>query len=129
MTLGCNDVRRHLLEATTSPGGAISDHLDSCSRCARFAERRNAARALFRSHHGNVEPDARFAERVAARLPARSDVVFGWAVARVLPATLALLLVLMWVSWRSVPAAQPLDDPSPTEDVLTWVLGPTGEGR
>ena len=44
---------------------------------------------------------------------------------RVLPATLALLVVLAWISWSVVPdtsAARTIV--SPTEDLLTWVLDP-----
>ena len=88
----------------------------------RLAERRAVARELFREHHGNVEPDALFADRVIARLPSQSEAALSWAVARMLPATLALLLVLVWVSWQTAPVADSLPETSPTEDVLAWVL-------
>jgi len=95
----------------------------------RLAKRLAAAQELFRRHHGNVEPDALFADRVIARLPSRSDAALGWAVARMLPATLALLLVLVWLSWQTIPVADPALEVSPTEDVLAWVLDRAGEDR
>ena len=95
----------------------------------RLAKRRAAARELFRDHHGNVEPDALFADRVVARLPSQSEAALGWAVARILPATLALLLVLAWLSWQTTPVADPALEVSPSEDVLAWVLDRAGEDR
>ena len=97
------------------------------TRDSRHTARQVAARQFFRDHHGRVEPDERFAQRVVARLPARSDALFGWALARVLPATLALLLALMWATWQAMPAPTVTQDPSPTEDVLGWALNPGDE--
>jgi len=91
-------------------------------------DRYEQARRYFREHHSGIEPDEQFAQRVVARLPKHSDAAFGWAVARVLPATLALLLVLIWVSWQVTPAPSGVQEPSPTEDVLTWALDAGGEG-
>jgi len=95
----------------------------------RLAKRRAAARELFRDHHAHVEPDALFAERVVARLPSQSEAALGWAVARILPATLALLLVLVWLSWQATPVVDPVPETSPTEDVLAWVLDRGEEDR
>jgi len=95
----------------------------------RLAKRLAAAQELFRDHHGNVEPDAFFADRVVARLPSQSEAALGWAVARMLPATLALLLVLVWLSWQTAPVGDAAVEVSPTEDVLAWVLDRAGEDR
>jgi hypothetical protein len=90
-------------------------------------DRYEEARRYFREHHSGIEPDEQFAQRVVARLPRQSDAALGWAVARVLPATLALLLALMWASWQVTPAPAVVQEPSPTEDVLSWALGSGGE--
>jgi predicted anti-sigma-YlaC factor YlaD len=127
MTMNCHDARDRLISGTGEPNGPIAGHLKACPACARFAERMRVARELLRDHHGNVEPDAHFASRVAARLSHERESRLGWAVARVLPATLALLLVLAWLSWQTTPDPASLFAESPTEDLLTWVLDRAGE--
>lgn len=127
MSGDCRGVRR-LLASREASGTALADHLASCERCARFAERYSTARQLLRDHQGRFEPDRHFADRVAARLPSRTDAAWGWAMARVLPATVVLMLVLMWLSWI-VPVNAPTDETSPTDDVLAWVIDQTGEDR
>ena len=106
----------------------VSEHLDRCDACARYAARIGIARQLFREHHGNVEPDEHFAGRVFARLRGQPVSTLGWAAVRVLPATLALLLVLAWLSWQAIPDPASSFLASPTEDPLGWVLDPTGFG-
>ena len=129
MSLTCRQVRDRLQVRVGEPAGPVARHLNDCGGCARFAERLRAARELLREHHAGIEPDGHFTDRVVARLNGEPASPLGWAAMRVLPATLALLVVLAWVSWNVVPdstAAQTVV--SPTEDLLTWVLDP-GEGE
>lgn len=129
MSIRCGEVRTLLIASTDRPRGEAAAHLESCSACAGFAERRDAAREMFREHRGDFEPDRHFADRVAARLPSPSEAALGWAVARVLPATLALLLVLLWLFLQTPSVTEAALEQSPTEDVLTWLLEPSGEDR
>ena len=125
--MSCDDTRDRLTSGNVE-ALEVSEHLDRCDACARYAARIGIARQLFREHQGNVEPDAHFAGRVSARLRGQPVSTLGWAAVRVLPATLALLLVLAWLSWQATshPASSFLA--SPTEDPLGWVLDPTGFG-
>jgi hypothetical protein len=125
MNVTCRDVRDRLAARAVEPEGPVALHLSDCGACARFAERLRVARGLFREHHAGIEPDGQFAGRVVARLDGEPVSPLGWAAVRVLPATLALLVVLAWLSWSVVPnstASQTVV--SPTEDLLTWVLEP-----
>jgi hypothetical protein len=104
--------------------GELAGHVNECPGCARYTARLQAAQDLFRQHHGEVEPDAGFAARVAARLPRQSTVVLGWAALRLLPLSVALVLLLFLLSlW--VPESTPTQTAAqaPTDDVLTWVIG------
>ena len=119
----CRDLRARLMEHRALPG-ELAGHLDGCPDCARYAARLQAARDLFRHRHGEVEPDAGFAARVTARLPQQSTVVLGWAALRLLPISVALVLLLFLLSlW--IPEATPTQTAAqaPTDDVLTWVIG------
>ena len=90
-------------------------------------ERRLAeARRLLRARHAGFEPDAAFAGRVIARLPHDTPWAFEWAVRRILPASVALAVVLMIAvvatggfSVRTTASAETGNDP------LEWLL----EGR
>ena len=76
---------------------------------------------MFRGRRRYVAPNLRelgivFVDRVSP---------LGWAAARVLPATLALLAVLAWLSWTVPPETTTAQTVlSPTDDLLTWVLDP-----
>ena len=126
--MNCHDARNRLTAGVGKPEGTIAEHLKACRACARFAGRLQVARELFREHHGDIEPDARFAVRIAARVSTEPASKLGWAAVRLLPATVALLLVLAWVSWQATPDPASLFDESPTDNLLTWVLDPTGDG-
>jgi hypothetical protein len=104
------------------PDGCDS-HLDSCPSCAAYAGRLHAAIGLLREHHGNVEPDAAFAGRVTAHLRQQPAAVLGWAALRLLPLSLALVLVLVWLSTQvsGTTPAQTVAQ-APTDDVLTWII-------
>jgi hypothetical protein len=125
--MNCREVRDRLSASPVEPSDAVADHLRGCAACAAFAGRVELARTILREHHGGFEPDAHFANRVAARLGEAPNGKLGWAAVRLLPATLALLLVLAWMSWRAEPVPSYASSSSPTEDLLTWVLEVEGE--
>ena len=69
-----------------------------------------------------------FGARLAVRLRVAPEFKLGWAAVRVLPATIALLLVLAWLAWQITPDPDSLFAASPTDDLPTWVLARAGEG-
>jgi hypothetical protein len=89
---------------------------------AGLEERLEAARAYFRDHHANVAPDRRFADRVAASLRPAPAEALGWAAIRLLPAALALTMVLIWLALQPGANAQPVSQSPATEDPIAWVL-------
>jgi predicted anti-sigma-YlaC factor YlaD len=127
--MSCGRLRDQL---TASGGGPLPEaarrHLRDCAPCRRYAERMESARAILRDHRAEVEPDPGFAVRVAARLQEPPSEMLGWAAQRLLPATLALLLVLAWFAFSATPdSVQTSTEPAPTEDLFTWVLDPSGD--
>ena len=125
--MSCDDIRDRLTWGNAE-ALEVSEHLDRCDACERYAARIGIARQLFREHHGNVEPDEHFAGRVAARLHGLPASTLGWAAVRILPASFALLLILAWLSWQATPDPASTFLASPTEDPLGWVLDPTEFG-
>ena len=128
--MSCRKLRDHL---TAPEGGplpeALQRHLRDCAACRRYAARTDAARAILRDHRAEIEPDPGFAARVAAHLDQAPAEMFGWAAQRLLPATLALVLVLAWFAFSATPdTAHANENPAPTEDLFTWVLEPSGDG-
>jgi hypothetical protein len=120
----CHEARNRLgASSATPPGrGPLADHLTGCAACTAYAARLALARRAFAEHHAGVEPPAGFAARVAQALPARGDLL-GWAALRLLPAALALVLVL--AGWALVRAhSTPVATGSQTagDDLLAWVL-------
>lgn len=129
----CHEARNELLRRPEQGLGealptAIAAHLADCPACARLAERYERVRRDLARHHAGVEPDPGFAARVVARLP-RPTEMLGWAALRLLPATLALVLVLSGWCWLAAPAPSALLDESPSDDLLAWVLDPQEETR
>lgn len=120
MSLDCRQVRDRLMTAGPS-APELARHLDTCPACARFASRFDETRALLRRHHAGAEPDAAFAARVVEALPDPSELL-GWAALRLLPATLALALVLGVWCVIATPGPGSLVEESPTDDVLAWVV-------
>jgi len=125
----CRQFRDHLTaERPDSQSGALQAHVESCAACRRYAARLEAARNLLRSHRTEVEPDPAFAARVSEQLREAPAEILGWAALRLLPATLVLVLVLAWCVFSAAPeATYANEDPSPTEDLFTWVLEPSGD--
>ena len=86
---------------------------------ARLAQ----ARLYFERHHANVQPDPAFVDRVTASL-APADLL-GWAAWRLLPASVALVLVLAWFSLQTGPELELEVSESPMDNLLSWVLEET----
>lgn len=124
----CRDSRSRL---GRSGSGALAPelerHLSDCAACARIAERWAAAGRLLAEPGASAEPDAGFAARVVANLPQAPDVM-GWAAVRLLPATLALALVLSAWCLYAVPGPASLLDESPVDDPLGWSVGSVETG-
>lgn len=106
---------------------ALEKHLEDCPECARFLARARLAAETLGERRSAVIADAGFAARVVEALPQKADDLFGWAALRVLPATLALSLVLGVWCWRTTGAPSTLLEESPTDDLIGWVLEEEGD--
>lgn len=119
--MSCREIRDQLMQNEQDLPEGVTAHLSSCPDCAGFAEKMHLARAAFRAHRSDHVPGPGFAYGVRAALPGRADLL-GWAALRLLPATLALTLVLSAWCWVATPGPQALLEQSPTDDLLGWVL-------
>ena len=63
-----------------------------------------------------------------ARIVEQPANLIGQFAARLLPATLALLLVLAWASWQVAANPEVLVVESPSEAPLSWILEISGDG-
>ena len=127
--MNCGELRDRLTrnaDARREP--STVRHIEECAACRTYVDRLSTARQLMREHHGNAEPDAGFSGRVMARLPKGPTEVLGWAAVRLLPATVALALVLAWFNFQVTPQPTTTETATvaPTEDLLAWVIDPTG---
>jgi hypothetical protein len=118
--LSCAPLRARLTAGVVADA-AMLGHLRACAACARYARRLDDVRRHLRGHRLDVTPDPGFAARVAARLPHGPGELLGRAALRLLPATLALALLLAWLSWSVAPDPQSLLFVSPAESPLVWV--------
>ena len=131
----CNEVRKKLVEVAEPPRPELAEHLAGCVTCAWFAARLAHARRALREHHAGVEPDAGFVARVVSRLGRPADLV-GFAALRLLPAAIALALVLgVLVQMRPTVAEETtasVTEESAGDDLLVWLAelpgGETGAG-
>ncbi len=127
--MNCDDIRTRLTASTRSESALalIGRHLAECPACAAFAHRVADAQQALNRHHAGIEPDAGFAARVVAALP-QPQAPLTWAAMRLLPAALALVLVL--AGWVLIDSSRPstVADQSPTDDLLGWVLHETENG-
>jgi hypothetical protein len=126
----CNDVRNRLTAKATGVPVADFDtaveHLRDCPACVEYARRLAVASGYLRDHHAGIEPDVAFATRVVAALP-KSPGLVGRAALKLLPAALALVIVL--AGWCLIDTSSPeaLLDEAPTDDLLGWVLQAEGD--
>jgi hypothetical protein len=95
----------------------------------RLAARLEEARRSFREHHARVEPDAAFVSRVALRLRRDPAGDLGWAAVRLLPASIAIALVLAWAVTRGTTVRQELTATPAETDTLAWLLGESETSR
>jgi len=127
--MNCAQVRKRLTdEQARTPVAGVLEHLGECPSCTRFAERLQLAEEVLRDHHSGTEPDAGFASRVVAALPTSSSDLLGWAAIRLLPATLALALVLTVWALAATPSPTSLLEQSVNEDLWSWILSSPGGG-
>lgn len=120
--MNCAVARRRVSEAIPGPSAPeVREHLASCEACGRFAERWAAAAAVLAEPRCDAVPDAGFAGRVAAR---RSPPVepFAWAAARLLPAALALAVVLLGWCLAATPGPSELTESAGSDDPLVWIV-------
>jgi predicted anti-sigma-YlaC factor YlaD len=121
--MSCNNVRQQLTATVEGkrPAG-LEKHLEGCRSCLDYATRLQTARQLLAEHRSDAQPDAAFAARVVARLEKPPLETLGWAAARLLPATLALVLALAWFVFNVEPLPTSEETAAPTEDLVSWVL-------
>ena len=118
----CKEAQDILLRDTGQEGSEeVAAHLESCPRCRRFAARFRVTHTALHQPMSDVLPDALFASRVVAELP-RSPEVLGRAALRLLPATLALAVVLTSWSLLTSPNPTALVEETPADDPVSWVL-------
>ena len=129
--MSCRNARHLLsrdLDRKTRSDPALARHLAGCDDCRRFAERWAETRRDLRQHRARLTPDAGFAARVVARLDPPAD-PFAWAARRLLPATLALTLVLTGWALLRTPAPASLAEELADGDLITWVASGGEEDR
>lgn len=80
------------------------------------------ATRVLREHHAGVEPDPGFVGRVKASLPAADPL--RWAAARLLPAGLAVALVLGMLVWQQAPARETA---ASVDELAAWIVDPFAE--
>lgn len=120
--MSCRSTRDLMMKRSRdSMGVEVRRHLEDCEGCTRFAERLGLADELLSERQLELDPDAGFAARVVAALPEPPQVL-GWAALRVLPATLALALVLVGWTFLQTQTPSVLVEESPSDDLLTWVV-------
>lgn len=130
--MSCRDFRE-LLSRISGPArgsddqAALARHLEQCDDCARFARRWHELRRGLRRSPA-VTPDAGFAARVVARLPAPADPL-SWAALRLLPASVALVLALTGWCLLATPPPTTVADELAGGDLLTWVAAGEESGR
>lgn len=119
----CSKARAELLRGVDRVSGGAARHLEGCEACRSFAERFAVAHGSLRHHGARVTPDAGFSARVTAALPApESGGDMTWAALRLLPAAVALALILGAWSWLRTSWPSDLEAAAPSDDVLSWVL-------
>lgn len=116
---------RTLMTGPNANVGPVRRHVASCDGCARFAQRLEAVERALGDHHLQVAPPIGFAGHIRARLPRHADPL-TWAVLRLLPATLGLVLLLSWLNLQGKESVE-TESADPTAAVLTWMIDPAGD--
>jgi predicted anti-sigma-YlaC factor YlaD len=125
--LDCGELRDRVTRAVEAlHEDRVTGHLEDCAACRGYVARLREARQALRDHHGNVEPDAGFRQRVLTAIPAGPTELMGWAALRLLPAGVALTLVLAWFALQPTPTTTTAEVAAPTDDLLSWVLDAEG---
>jgi len=125
----CNEVRSRLIHLASRSGRdeALAGHLEGCAPCGAYAARLLRTVRALADHHAGIDPDAAFVARVVAALPEQSPMLARMAL-KLLPAALALVLVL--AGWIAIEERRhtTTPEPVPSDDLLTWVLQDEGIG-
>lgn len=125
--MNCKQLRELLTrQPVRTPAPAALAHLQRCPACARFAQRFQLVAEVLGEHHAGAEPDVGFAGRVVAALPTSSSDLLGWAAIRLLPATLALALVLTAWALAATPSPTSLLEHSLEGDLWSWIMSSPG---
>jgi predicted anti-sigma-YlaC factor YlaD len=121
--VNCATARRLLSRAgSASPEQEVRDHLEGCESCRRFADGWATVAGELGNPLCEVQPDAAFAAKVVARLPAQAEPL-AWAALRLFPAAAALALVLLGWCFAATPGPTELTASSSSSDPLVWVVG------
>ncbi len=127
MTMNCRELRNAWQVDQVPQPEKLLTHLTGCDACAEYTRRLEVARQLFAAHQCTLEPDAGFVSRVVTRVPQDPIDVMGWAAARLLPATLLLVLILAWFALNTAPVITDVAEvQAPTDDLLGWVTDQSG---
>jgi predicted anti-sigma-YlaC factor YlaD len=126
--MNCRSVRKRV---SAVPRGAeepaVREHLARCAACRRFVAAWQTVAEELAAPRAEVLPDAGFAARVAAALPERTESL-AWAARRLMPAAVALALVLLGWCWLATPPPSELVDSASTDDVLVLLIHDGGNG-
>ncbi len=121
--MNCVTARRLVSQAGSAPPEpAVREHLTGCESCRRFAEGWATAVGELGNPRCEAQPDAAFAAKVVAGLPAKTEPL-AWAVVRLFPVAAALALVLLGWCFAATPGPTELAASASSSDPLVWVVG------
>jgi hypothetical protein len=98
--------------------------LDRREEAVNGAEER--AHEYLRCHHARLQPDPGFVNRVTSRLQREPVEILGWAALRLIPASLALVAVLIWFAVQAPPPVQTASAVGSSGDPIGWILEEPG---
>ncbi len=117
--MNCRQARK-LLTHSMGANAQARRHAASCGACSRFATRLKEIDRALVAPRSEISPPPGFARRVRSRLAPTEDLI-GWAALRLLPATLAVVLLLSWLNLRGE-SVQNAAAENPTDAVVSWML-------
>jgi len=100
---------------------STEEHFERCSVCAEFASRLEDVAAVLTESPRPVVPSPDFSSRVLSELPGPAESL-GWAALRLLPAAVALVLALSWLSVVAVDSHELLFDPLDASVLMTYPI-------